>query len=74
MANPGYIRTQLAPLGNAASRVLGTIFEYLLANLMLGQPVHGRRATNLQWYCLQTTSPAVAGTEFSIEHGLGAAP
>lgn len=50
--------------------VRGALY-YLADNWRLGtQP----RAQNAQWYRVQSTTASVAGTEFSIPHGLGSAP
>lgn len=74
MAVPGYVSSQLASLGAAAQGVLTRVFEYVLSNLKFGPPTHKKRASNFQIYCLQATSPATPGEEFSIEHGLASAP
>lgn len=74
MAVPGYVSTQLAALGRDTQAVLGRVFEYVLSNLKIGPPEHQKRAANLQWYCLRSQAPAIANTEWSIEHGLSGIP
>jgi len=74
MATPAYVTTLLGPLEAGTKRVLVAIFEYVLGNLRLGQPVARTRSENLQAYYYEATTPAVAGTEFAITHGLGRAP
>ncbi len=74
MANPGYIKGLLGFLPSDSRRVFGVIFDYLLGNLRVGLPGHQKRAENLAWVQLDGTTPAVADTEFSIEHGIETAP
>jgi len=71
MANAGYIATLLNGLDSDVKRVLVPAFDYLQNNWRLGT---GVRATNAQWYRVESTTASVAGTEFSIKHGLGVAP
>ena len=75
MADLGLVRAQLSGIPDEKSRrILMTVFEYLMGNLTFGEPEHQARAKNHQSYFLQSTTAAVAGTEFSIVHGLTTAP
>lgn len=74
MATPAYVTTLLGPLEPALKRTFGQIFEYVLGNLRIGQPVARTRSENLQGYFYDATTPAVAGSEFTVAHGLGRAP
>lgn len=67
----GYISTILNPLEASLKRVLIPAFDYLQDNWRLGT---GTRATNAQWYRIESTTASVANTEFSVAHGLGVAP
>ena len=74
MADIGYIETELG--GEEPSRKKGLVnsFRYLLGNLLIGAPEHGKRAKNFQWYRFDVTTSSVANTEFSLAHGLGRTP
>lgn len=74
MATPEYVIAQLGVIQPDLKRVFGDVFRYVLANLRLGRIAHQTRAENVQAYFLTGTTPSVADTEFSIEHGLGTAP
>jgi hypothetical protein len=74
MANAGYVASLVGSLDAATKRVLNDVFTYVLQNLRLGRPVHQGRAENLQLYFLSGRTATVAGTEFSIAHGMGSAP
>jgi hypothetical protein len=52
-------------------KVLIQAFDYVQDNWRLGT---GVRAANAQWARVEGTTATVAGAEFSIRHGLGAAP
>ena len=67
----GYVATLLNALDADVKKVLVPAFDYLQDNWRLGT---GARAVNAQWYRVESTTASVAGTEFSIKHGLGAAP
>ena len=71
MANAGYIATLLNALDSDIKRVLIPAFDYLQGNWRLGTAA---RAANAQLYRLESTTASVAGTEFSVKHGLGTAP
>ena len=74
MALPGYVETLLGGMEAGLRRSLRLIFDYVLANLTFGPPDTNTRARNFQCYFYTTTTPAVAGTEFTIAHGLGTTP
>ena len=67
----GYVNTLLNALPSEQKRVLVPAFEYVQDTWRLGS---GARATNAQWYRLESTTAATANEEFSVEHGLGVAP
>ena len=74
MANIGYVRSLLGGLATQERRTFGDVFDYVLNNLRIGLPGHQKRAENLQLVQLNATTPGTAGEEFSIAHGIGAAP
>jgi hypothetical protein len=74
VANKGYVTQLLGRLPSEQRRPLLAAFDYLLDNLRLGLRDDKTRAENLQGYRLDGTTHATANTEFSIAHGLGAAP
>jgi hypothetical protein len=75
MADKGYVNGLLSAIPDATTkRVVQKAFEYVLDNMRLGAPEHQRRATNLQSYWLEASTPAAANEEFSIVHGLNAVP
>lgn len=74
MASIGYVRSLLGGIEADLRRVFFQVFEHILGNLRVGLPGHQKRAENFAWVQLEATTPAVANTEFSIEHGMGAAP
>ncbi len=74
MARAALIDTITGGLDPDLRRVLKQIFEYVLGNLRLGQPINQERAENLQAYFYDVVTPATPGTEFSIAHNLGIAP
>lgn len=74
MAKSAYVETLSGGLDSAIKKALIAIFDYVLKNLRWGRPGHLQQAENLQAVFLQGTTPAVANTEFSIEHGLPTVP
>ena len=74
MANSGYIDSLLGSLPREQKGAISAAFTYVLKNLSFGVVEHQKQAGNFQAYYLTSTTPAVANTEFSIAHGLGAAP
>lgn len=72
MAQIGYIKTLLNGIQDEATKnALMSAFDYLLRQNALGE---SPKATNFAWYRVDGISASVAGTEFSIPHGLGVAP
>lgn len=67
----GYVDTLLNSLPADTKRVLTQVFDYLQNNWKVGT---GPRANNAQWYRVESTTASVANVEFSVRHGLGAAP
>lgn len=74
MARISYVESLIAGLPADAKRSLKLAFEYVLDNLRFGRPEVDERAENGQHYFFEGTTPAVANTEFSIAHGMAAAP
>jgi len=74
MANPAYIESLTGGLEPPLKLAFKRCFDYVLRNLRLGPVVHQTRTENLQAYYLTGTTPAVAGQEFSIAHGLARVP
>ena len=70
----GYVETLLNALPNDVKKVLVPAFNYVQDSFRLGPIEANKRATNAQIYWLTATTPSTGNTEFSIEHGLGAAP
>ena len=70
----GYVETLLNALPNDVKKVLVPAFNYVQDSFRLGPIEDGKRATNAQIYWTQTTTSSAAGTEFSVEHGLGTIP
>jgi hypothetical protein len=74
VADIGYIESELGGEEPGRKRGLVNSFRYLLGNLLVGAPEHGKRAKNFQWYRFDVTTSSVANTEFSFSHGLGRTP
>lgn len=74
MANPSYAATLLGGVKAELKAALNAVFEYVLTNLRFGHATPGTRAENFQLYAVEGTTHDTADTEFSIAHGLGAAP
>ena len=74
MANRGAIQQAIGPLQSDLRKSLTAIFDYVLKNWRFGRPGDQVPAENFKGVFLQATTPAVANTEFSIEHGLETAP
>lgn len=55
-------------------KVLTEAFRYVLPNGRFGPVSHQTKVENFQAYYVQGVTSSVAGTEFSIVHGLGRAP
>lgn len=71
MATKGYIDHLLNALPTDLRYPLRSAFYYLMDTWRFGDDV---RAENAQLYRLTSTTASVANTEFSIVHGMGAAP
>lgn len=70
----GYIKAQLGAVKDAdARKALTNIFTHIVTSVTLGEPTHQTRAGNVQAYYQQSTTASDTG-EFSITHGLPAAP
>lgn len=67
----GYIATLLNALPADVKKVLVPAFDFVQDNWKLGD---GVRATNAQWYRISSTTHGTANTEFSVLHGMDAAP
>jgi hypothetical protein len=71
MASKGLVDQALNALPSEMRYPLQKAFYYLMDNWRIGT---GTRAENAQLYRYSSTSASVANTEFTITHGLGAAP
>lgn len=67
----GYVATLLNALPADIKKVLIPAFDYVQDSWRVGTD---DRATNAQWYRFESTTASVAGTEFSVKHGLGTPP
>jgi hypothetical protein len=74
MADSGQIKALAGGLESAVKKSITAMFEYVLGDIRVGLPGHKKRATNLRWVQLNSTTHAVANTEFTVEHGLGRMP
>lgn len=74
MADIGAVKALINGVPEATTkRILNQVFEYVLGNIRFGEPEHQARAENMQAYFLNSTT-ASDTSEFSIPHGLPAAP
>lgn len=71
MASRGYINSLLNNLPADQRTVFTLIFDEVLRQFRLGTD---RKAENLAWFEMESTTAAVANTEFSVLHGMSAAP
>ena len=71
MSSKGYVQSLLNTLDDASKRVLTLAFEHVQDTFQLGA---GVKATNARWYRQTLVTSSNAGTEFSFDHGLDAAP
>jgi hypothetical protein len=74
MATAGFVEALLGSLDATTRKAFRAVFDYVLRNLRFGTPQHGTASENFQGYFYETTTAAVANTEFSIVHGLGRVP
>jgi hypothetical protein len=71
MADKGFVLGLLNSLQEDVRRVLGQAFQHVMDTGRLGGDT---KALNFLWYRVDGTTHATAGTEFSVEHGMGTAP
>ena len=71
MANKGYIQSLLNAVDAPIRKALFAAFEHTLDTFRLGDT---DKAQNFAWYKFSSTTPATAGVEFSIDHGLNQVP
>jgi hypothetical protein len=74
MAKSSFVDTLTGGLDASVRRALRAVSDYYFNNLRLGVPEDATRAENFQMYCFSATTPATAGTEFSISHGCQTPP
>lgn len=75
MADIGYVKALLTGIQDEKTkRILMQVFEHVLPSMAFGEPDPQTRATNLNAYWQASTTASVAGTEFSIVHGMGRTP
>jgi hypothetical protein len=71
VANKGYISNLLNKLPVDFKSNIVEAFDHTLDTFQLGG---NRKAMNFRWYACTSTTAATADAEFSVEHGLEAAP
>ena len=74
MAVKGYLGSLLNGLQSDVRRILVPAFEYVVDNWRFGLRADQERAENAQGYRFDGTTNSTASDEFTIQHGLGAAP
>jgi hypothetical protein len=76
MADLGFVDQKLKSLPTALQPALKDIFREVLRQMRIGHPsgTAPDPTLNMAGAFLHTTTPAVAGTEFSIAHGFGVKP
>lgn len=74
MADIGAVRGYLGGLPTEMKLALTNVFTYTLKNIRVGLPGHQKPAENLSWLQLDGTTSTTANQEFSIAHGMQAAP
>lgn len=76
MADLGFIESELRGLPDTLRPALLRIFRALLRDIRFGHPLGEQPdpMTNLGGGFFHATTPAGAGTEFSIAHGFGRTP
>lgn len=71
MASVGYVKTLL----NKLPADLRVVFEPIVDEMMsLNRIGDSDKAQNFAWFATEFTTHAIANTEFTVEHGLAAAP
>jgi hypothetical protein len=71
MASKGYVDSLINALPTEIRYPIRSAIWYLMDNWRVGTAA---RAENAQWYRVNSTTASVANTEFTVAHGLGAAP
>lgn len=75
MADQGNVETMLAGLSeNEQRRIFKAIFQYILKDIRFGRAIDAEPSKNFGGGFYQGTTPAVADTEFTIDHGFGRTP
>lgn len=75
MADQGNIETMLAGLSDGEQRrIFKAVFQYLLRDMRLGRAIDGDPSKNFGGGFYAGTTPAVANTEFTIDHAFGRTP
>lgn len=74
MASLGQVEAQIGGLSADLKKTFTAVFAYVLREYRLGRPGSQARSENLRAVFLEATTPAATSTEFSLEHGLEAAP
>lgn len=76
MADLGYVESLLASLPIESRQPMIKVFRAFLRDLRFGHPLGDQPdpLTNLAGGFFHGTTPAIAGTEFSITHDFGSAP
>lgn len=71
MASRGYINSLLNTLPAEQRTVFSLIFDEVLRQFRLGTD---RKAENMAWFEIESTTASVANTEFSVVHGMSDIP
>jgi hypothetical protein len=74
MADLGPIELMLTALPDTERRVLSGVFKYLLKDIRFGRAEANSPSTNFGGGFFSVTTPAVAGTEFTVAHSFGRVP
>lgn len=72
MSSIGFIKQRLNGLSNDGDRIiLADCFEEAIKQARLGE---NDKAENFAWFAVESTTHAVANTEFSVLHGMDSIP
>lgn len=74
MATTGYVEQLIGPVEGGLKSVLKRVFDYVLAEVRFGRPDDQGKSENFYGHFYWGTTPASAGTEFTIAHGKGRTP
>ena len=74
MARTSYITALLAGMPTDQKKAMKGAFDYVLDNIRWGRPEHKQRAENGQQYFYEAVTADAPDKEFTIQHGLAAAP